>query len=100
MTKQRPKIKFANRHISLPASRAARLGLGVLLIIGGILGFLPILGFWMIPLGVLVVSYDIAIARRARRKTAVWWQRRNGNGRKTDKSGGTPNTSASTNDDS
>ena len=30
--------------------------LGVLLIIGGVLGFLPILGFWMIPFGVAVAA--------------------------------------------
>lgn len=33
--------------------------LGLLLIAGGILGFLPILGFWMIPLGVAVAALDI-----------------------------------------
>ncbi|MFY0692172.1 MAG: hypothetical protein JXR14_09665 [Paracoccaceae bacterium] len=33
--------------------------LGLLLIAGGILGFLPVLGFWMIPLGVAVVAMDI-----------------------------------------
>lgn len=33
--------------------------LGLLLIVGGVLGFLPVLGFWMIPLGILVASLDI-----------------------------------------
>ena len=32
-----------------------RLPLGLLLIAGGFLGFLPILGFWMIPLGLLIL---------------------------------------------
>lgn len=32
---------------------------GFLLIVGGIFGFLPILGFWMIPLGVAVMALDI-----------------------------------------
>jgi hypothetical protein len=36
-----------------------RLVLGLLLIVGGILGFLPILGFWMIPLGVAVAALDV-----------------------------------------
>ncbi len=36
-----------------------RLVLGILLIIGGIFGFLPVLGFWMIPLGVAVAALDI-----------------------------------------
>jgi hypothetical protein len=36
-----------------------RLVLGILLIIGGIFGFLPVLGFWMIPLGVTVAALDV-----------------------------------------
>ena len=36
-----------------------RLLLGLLLIIGGILGFLPVLGFWMIPLGLAVAALDV-----------------------------------------
>ena len=41
-----------------------RLALGILLIIGGIFGFLPILGFWMIPLGVAVAALDVVPAWR------------------------------------
>ena len=37
-----------------------RLVLGIGLIGLGILGFLPVLGFWMIPLGVAVAMLDIA----------------------------------------
>ncbi len=33
--------------------------LGMLLIVGGIFGLLPILGFWMIPLGITVVAMDL-----------------------------------------
>jgi len=36
-----------------------RLVLGLLLICGGVLGFLPILGFWMLPLGVAVAALDL-----------------------------------------
>ena len=50
--------------------------LGVLLIFGGILGFLPILGFWMIPVGLFVLSVDIPLVRRGRRRLSVWWGRR------------------------
>lgn len=38
--------------------------LGVALIVGGVLGFLPVLGFWMIPLGVAVIGLDVALVRR------------------------------------
>ncbi|MBO3760019.1 hypothetical protein [Ciceribacter sp. L1K22] len=59
-----------------PRSRIGRIVIGVLLIIGGFLGFLPILGFWMIPVGLLVLSQDLATVRRWRRRLAVWWRKR------------------------
>jgi len=40
-----------------------RLVLGLLLIVGGIFGFLPILGFWMIPLGMAIAALDIKSLR-------------------------------------
>ncbi|MBL4838849.1 MAG: hypothetical protein JKY34_14855 [Kordiimonadaceae bacterium] len=64
----------------MPASRIGRIILGVLLIIGGILGFLPVLGFWMVPLGLVILSVDFAFVRRFRRNQEVrigrWWQNR------------------------
>ncbi len=71
-----PKIKIRNGHLRLPQSRIIRVILGLALIIGGILGFLPILGFWMIPLGLLVLSVDLPIVRRWRRRLELWWGRR------------------------
>lgn len=62
--------------LPLPKSRFARILIGFLLIGGGFLGFLPILGFWMLPLGFIVLSHDLPIARRLRRRFAVWWHRR------------------------
>lgn len=47
-----------------------------MLVVLGLFGFLPVLGFWMIPLGLLILSYDIAFVRRQRRKVTVWWNRR------------------------
>lgn len=32
---------------------------GVLLMIGGVFGFLPVLGFWMFPLGAAFIALDI-----------------------------------------
>lgn len=71
------------RSVRLPRSRWPRITLGCLLILGGCLGFLPVLGFWMIPLGLLVLSQDLPPVRRWRRRTEVWWGRkkRNGHGR-------------------
>ena len=64
----------------MPESRPLRITLGVALVIGGIFGFLPILGFWMVPLGLYVLSRDFASVRRFRRRATLklgrWWQGR------------------------
>ncbi|MEQ1953612.1 hypothetical protein [Mesorhizobium sp. CN2-181] len=64
------------RAFRMPRSRALRVAIGVLLTFLGLLGFLPVLGFWMIPLGLLVLSYEFATVRRLRRRSVVWWERR------------------------
>jgi hypothetical protein len=89
-------IKFAGRTITLPESKLLRLTIGTLLMFGGLLWFLPILGLWMIPLGLLVLSIDVAIIRRWRRRGEVkigrWRNGRNGNGKAGD--GSRPGSSA------
>jgi len=69
-------IRFGRRRVPMPRSRPVRMGVGAGLILGGVLGFLPILGFWMLPLGVIVLSVDSPIMRRLRRRTEVWWGRK------------------------
>lgn len=36
-----------------------RIPIAIGLIVGGILGFLPILGFWMLPLGLALLAIDL-----------------------------------------
>ncbi len=70
------KLEQLSREIPLPRSRPLRIGAGTALIVLGLFGFLPILGFWMLPLGILVLSYDIPLVRRLRRRIVLWWKRR------------------------
>ena len=63
------RITFAGRTFPLPRSRWVRTTIGIVLVILGLFGFLPVLGFWMIPLGLLILSVDIALVRRLRR---IW----------------------------
>jgi hypothetical protein len=71
------KVRFGSKVIDLPGSRIARIAIGVALVLFGILGFLPILGFWMVPLGLIVLSADIPAVRRLNRRVSVavsrWW---------------------------
>lgn len=51
-------------HLRRPSASWLRVPLGVLLIVGGVLGFLPILGFWMVPVGLMLLALDVALLRR------------------------------------
>ncbi|WP_157019246.1 hypothetical protein [Mesorhizobium xinjiangense] len=79
-----PTITVFGRTFRLPRSRGLRVGLGVMLIVLGIFGFLPVLGFWMIPLGLLVLSYEFHLVRRMRRRGIVHWERRKGRRKRRD----------------
>lgn len=74
-------ISILGRRIPIPQSVRMRRVLGGSLVAGGALGFLPILGFWMLPLGLVVLSHDSHRVRRWRRKSVIYiwrkWVRRN-----------------------
>ena len=65
------KVNFAGYTLRLPGHPLARMAIGVILVVGGSLGFLPILGFWMIPLGLAVLSVDLPPVRRFYRWATV-----------------------------
>jgi len=69
----------------MPAS--GRTIIGFLLLIGGILGILPVLGFWMIPLGLLVLSIDWPWARRSYLSIVVWLRKKRDRRRQKKRSG-------------
>lgn len=54
--------------LPIPKTRLKRLFFGALLIVGGIFSFLPILGIWMLPLGLLYLAVDYKRFRRYKRK--------------------------------
>jgi hypothetical protein len=70
------RIHIGSWSFPLPASPVLRMVIGVLLVLAGLVGFLPVVGFWMIPLGLIVLSIDLPWARRARRRLAVRFHRR------------------------
>jgi hypothetical protein len=55
-----------------PSSRMVRLPAGGLLMIGGCLWFLPILGLWMLPLGLMLLAEDVAVLRRMTDRCLDW----------------------------
>lgn len=52
------------RWVRQPHMHLVRIPLAVLLIFGGIFSFLPVLGLWMLPLGLLVLAIDVPVLKR------------------------------------
>jgi len=76
-----PRVRIGKFAIELPRNRIVRIGLGVsLVVLGGVFGWLPILGYWMVPLGLLVLASDSPVIRRWNRRAGValvgWWRGR------------------------
>ena len=60
------------RRIRRPRARWVRVPVAICLIPGGMLGFLPVLGLWMLPLGFLLLSVDVPILRRGMHRFVNW----------------------------
>ena len=68
---QSPKPSFGSRQWRFRMLRKVRtlplywrVTIGVLFVLSGFLWFLPVLGIWMLPLGLIVLAFDIPFMRR------------------------------------
>lgn len=59
-----------------PSSRLVRFPLGLLLMVGGVFSFLPVLGLWMLPLGLVLVAQDVPPLQKPTAKTLGWIERK------------------------
>ena len=59
-----------------PGARLIRIPLGILLVLGGVFSFLPVLGVWMLPLGLLLLAIDLPFLQPMVNWGIVWGQRR------------------------
>lgn len=64
------------RWLRQPSARWARLPAAALLVLGGLVGFLPVLGFWMVPVGLLLLSQDVPALRKPTGRALAWVERR------------------------
>ncbi|PDT86942.1 hypothetical protein CO669_28255 [Bradyrhizobium sp. Y36] len=66
------------RWLREPSVFWVRLGVAGLLVLGGVFSFLPLLGLWMLPLGLLLISQDMPIVQKpllaVLRWTEVKWR--------------------------
>ena len=59
-----------------PESRYARIPLAGLLIVGGTFSFLPVLGIWMLPLGLVLFAQDVPVLQKPTARLLGWLQRK------------------------
>jgi len=72
-------FRSAVRSLRRPSGRWLRIPAGVLLTFGGALGFLPIVGFWMLPIGLALIADDVQLLRSLRSRILDWTERRHPN---------------------
>ena len=79
----------AIRWLRDPKGRWVRLPLGIVLVVAGFFGFLPVIGFEFIPVGLLLLAQDLPFLRKPVAEATLWleakwralkarWQRRRG----------------------
>jgi hypothetical protein len=60
------------RSLRHPRSRWVRIPAALVLMLGGVFAFLPVLGFWMLPLGLLLIAADVKFLRRPVARFTLW----------------------------
>jgi hypothetical protein len=66
------RVQGTVKWLLLPSSRWVRLLAGVLLILGSVFSILPLLGLWMLPLGVVLLAEDVPVLRRLTGRGLEW----------------------------
>jgi hypothetical protein len=59
-----------------PSSRFVRIPLAILLILGGVFSILPVLGLWMLPLGLVLFAQDVPILQKPLARMLGWIERK------------------------
>ena len=69
------RLRSAVAWLRHPGRRSVRIGAAILFILGGLLSILPVLGLWMLPLGLALLSDDVP-GLKPRLETASRWTER------------------------
>jgi hypothetical protein len=70
------RLRNSVRALRQPSGRWLRIPAGLLLMAGGVLAFLPILGLWMLPIGLALLADDVPLLRTWRSRMLDWVERR------------------------
>lgn len=69
-------IARSSRYLRQPQSRMVRVPAAVLLTFGGVFSILPVLGIWMLPLGLLLLAVDLPALRPPLARMLHWIERK------------------------
>lgn len=64
------------RWLREPSSIFWRIPISIALILGGIFSFLPVLGIWMLPLGLILIAQDIPFLQPPIARALQWAERK------------------------
>ena len=65
-------IARALQKLRHPDARWIRIPVGMLFVVGGVFSILPVLGIWMLPLGLLLIAYDVPFLREPVGRFTIW----------------------------
>ena len=64
------------RWLRKPGSILVRVPVAIVLVAGGFLSFLPVLGLWMLPLGLVLIAQDVPFLRPPMARMLAWINRK------------------------
>ncbi len=67
-----PRVARFTARLRHPQSFWIRAPFAGAFLIGGLFGFLPVLGFWMVPLALLLIAHDLPILRPPMARFLRW----------------------------
>ena len=70
------RVARALRWLRDPEARWVRIPVGILLIILSFLAFLPVIGIWFLPVGILMIAQDVPVLRRPAARAVFWMERK------------------------
>jgi hypothetical protein len=70
------RVAWVIRNLRHPDARWIRIPTGMFLIAGAVFSILPFLGIWMLPLGLLLMAYDVPFLRRPVGRFTIWGERK------------------------
>ncbi|MGA9867854.1 MAG: hypothetical protein WBQ75_15615 [Acetobacteraceae bacterium] len=70
------RLQSVIRWLRRPSARWVRIPAGLLLILGSLFSILPILGLWMLPLGLVLLAEDVKPLQRGMGRVLAWIEHR------------------------